>query len=79
MGLWNIYQEDFENVLTNFPNTFLAGPFDSDRWPRDFAFDGFPGKMVLFTDVLFREFVNFAINKINFCIQVGIIKILFGI
>ena len=57
----------FLKWLEKFSIRFSA-TLDSNRCVGIFAgkfFDGFPGKMVLFTDVLIGQRINFAINKVN--------------
>ena len=58
----------FEMVREVLHTLFGRTTLDSNRCVGVFAgkfLDGFPGKVVLFVDVLIGQRINFAINKVN--------------
>ena len=64
-------------------HTFLSrASLDSDGGVRVFAskfFDCFPGKMVLFADMLVGKSINLAIDEVNLRVKISIIKIFLGL
>ena len=81
-GVWLYYQEDFRSGWTILHTFVSRASLDSDGGVRVFAskfFDCFPGKMVLFADMLVGKGINLAIDEVNLRVKISIIKIFLGL